>query len=315
MILAPMEDVTDTAFRELVMQLSAPNQLHVVYTEFTSTDGLCHPAGRPRVEYRLKITESERHLLQSKGIKIVAQIWGNKPEKFEQAIRYIEEAYTFDGIDINMGCPVKNVIAHGSCSALIANESLAADIISATREASKLPVSVKTRIGIKESDTERWIGFLLQQPLDAITIHGRTQKQMSQGMANWEEIRKAVSLRNDMDPHISIIGNGDVESVHEASEKMEKYGVDGIMIGRGIFKNPWLFDPGITEPTAKLRCQTLLNHLDLYDRAWGHTRHYAILKRFFKIYITGFQGASDIRDRLMHTSDTEEARRIISQCI
>jgi tRNA-dihydrouridine synthase len=243
LVLAPMEDVTDTAFRELVIGISAPDMLHVVFTEFTSTDGLCHPKGRQKVEFRLKVSHSERQLLQAKGVKIVAQVWGNKPEKFQEAISYINQNHAFDGIDINMGCPVKKVVVHGSCSALIANEPLAAEIIAASREATDLPLSVKTRTGIKQADTERWIGFLLEQPLDAITIHGRTQKQQSEGIADWHEIERAVALRDQLAPHIAIIGNGDVESVAEAIEKIRVHRVDGVMIGRGIFKNPWLFDP------------------------------------------------------------------------
>src|SRR5690606_4664547 len=117
------------------------------------------------------------------------------PEKFAEAVRHISEAYSFDGIDINMGCPVKNVVAHGSCSALIDQEPLAQEIIAASREATALPLSVKTRLGLKKVDTERWISFLLKQPLNALIIHGRIQKQMSEGTANWEEIAKAVQLR------------------------------------------------------------------------------------------------------------------------
>lgn len=190
-VLAPMEDVTDTAFRELVLRLSQPGMLHVVYTEFTSTDGLCHPVGREKVNHRLRVSESERLLLKEKNVRIVAQVWGNKPEKFYEAIKYIEKNFAFDGIDINMGCPVRNVVAHGSCSALIDNEALAREIIAASREASSLPLSVKTRLGVKKVDTDRWMQFLLQQPLEAIIVHGRIQKQMSEGLADWSEIARA----------------------------------------------------------------------------------------------------------------------------
>jgi tRNA-dihydrouridine synthase len=219
MILAPMEDVTDTAFRELVMRISQPGRLHVVFTEFTSTDGLCHPVGRPKVEQRLKVSESERELLRSLDIKIVAQIWGNNPEKYHEAVKYITEEYRFDAVDINMGCPVRNVVAQGSCSALIDNESLAGEIIAATREATHLPVSLKTRLGVKKIETERWMDFLLRQPLDAITLHGRIQKQMSEGQANWDEIAKAVRMRDQIAKNIKIIGNGDVLSYNEGIEK------------------------------------------------------------------------------------------------
>jgi tRNA-dihydrouridine synthase len=311
MMLAPMEDVTDTAFRELVLRRSAPGQLHFLFTEFTSTDGLCHPVGREKVAYRLKVSDSERVLLKQKGVKIIAQIWGNKPEKFAEAVSFISETYAFDGIDINMGCPVKNVVAHGSCSALIDQEPLAQEIIAASREATALPISVKTRLGLKKVDTVRWMSFLLQQPLDAIILHGRIQKQMSEGLADWEEIAKAVQLRNQMAPGIKIIGNGDVDTLEQAFEKSEKYGVDGSMIGRGIFKNPWLFQPALKAITLEERLETLNLHLELFEKSWSDTRHFSILRRFFKIYISDFQGAADFRHEMMQVNHFEEARRTI----
>lgn len=310
--LAPMEDVTDTAFRELVLGISAPGSLHVVFTEFTSTDGLCHPKGRQNAAFRLKITDSEKRLLHDKGVKIVAQVWGNNPEKFYRAIEHISQNYAFDGIDINMGCPVKKVVAQGSCSALIANEMLSAEIIAASREATDLPLSVKTRTGIKYADTERWISFLLRQPLNALILHGRTQKQQSEGLADWQEVGRAAGLRNQIAPHIAIIGNGDVESVAGAMEKINSCQVDGVMIGRGIFKNPWLFDPSHTDAGAHERIETLLHHILLFESAWGNTRHFAILKRFFKIYLKDFPGASTLRDRLMQAASLAEAKTLIS---
>jgi len=312
MILAPMEDVTDTAFRELVMRISQPGKLHVVFTEFTSTDGLCHPVGRPKVEQRLKVSESERELLRSLDIKIVAQIWGNNPEKYHQAVKYITEEYQFDGIDINMGCPVRNVVAQGSCSALIDNESLADEIIAATRKATHLPVSLKTRLGVKKIDTERWMEFLLRQPLDAITLHGRIQKQMSDGQANWDEITKAAHMRNQMANHIKIIGNGDVMSHHEGIEKCKHFNTDGAMLGRGIFSNPWLFNPTRSEVPVQEKLNTLLLHLKLFEENWGTTKHFAILRRFFKIYISGFRGAAELRAEMMQVNSFDDALKTVN---
>lgn len=313
MMLAPMEDVTDTAFRELVLQNSISGNLHVLFTEFTSTDGMCHPVGRNKVSYRLKVSESERQLLQELNVKIVAQIWGNNPEKFTKTIQYITKNYQFDGIDINMGCPVKNMVAHGSCSALIDQESLAGEIIQASREASSLPLSVKTRLGVKKVETERWMHFLLQQPLDAIILHGRIQKQMSEGVADWDEIEKAVLLRNQIAPQIRIIGNGDVDSLVEAKEKVQKHQTDGVMIGRGIFKNPWLFSPEKVNITVKERISTLEKHIQLFEDNWGSSRHFPILRRFFKIYISEFPGASEFRHELMQVNDFTEARKAIDK--
>lgn len=310
LMLAPMEDVTDSAFRELIMRISQPGKLHVLFTEFTSTDGLCHPVGRAKVEHRLKVSESERRLLKALDIKIVAQLWGNKPEKFSEAIKYIEDHFDYDGIDINMGCPVRNVVAQGSCSALIDNANLAAEIIAASRQTTQLPLSVKTRLGIKKIDTGRWISFLLQQPIDAIILHGRTQKQMSNGEANWEEIGHAVSLRNQLAPHIRIIGNGDVTSMGDAHSRIARYQTDGAMIGRGIFHNPWLFHPQ-KNITIHDRVSTLLQHLSLFEANWGENKNFAILRRFFKIYLNGFDGASSLRAQMMKVTHFDQARKLM----
>jgi tRNA-dihydrouridine synthase len=312
LMLAPMEDVTDTAFRETILENSQTGKIDILFTEFLSTDGMCHPIGRTKVEHRLKVSASERRMLQEKSVKLVAQIWGNTPERFAKTIQIIQNEYHFDGIDINMGCPVKNVFSHGSCSALIGNEPLAGEIIAAAREATDLPLSVKTRLGIKDIETERWMSFLLSKPLDAIILHGRIQKQMSDGQANWAEIGKAVTLRNQLAPSIKIIGNGDVTSLAQAYEKVALHGVDGVMIGRGIFKDPWLFgDDRNIDITKKLN--TLQDHLSRYEQAWGTTKNYAILKRFFKIYVSGFDGAAELRHELMQTNSYNQARGIIKE--
>jgi len=310
-MLAPMEDVTDTAFRELVLHNTLPGHLDVVFTEFTSTDGLCHPQGRENVAQRLVVSETERQLLKEKGVKIVAQIWGNKPEKYLEAGKYIDENYDFDGIDINMGCPVRNVVAHGSCSALIDNESLAAEIIQATSESTSLPVSVKTRTGLKKVDTERWMDFLFRQPLDGVILHGRIQKQMSEGEADWNEIAKASAIRDDLAPDVPLIGNGDVFSLDDLHDRCKRYKTDGVMIGRGIFRNPWMFQSDLSNIDTDQRLDTLLKHLQLYEAAWGKTRPFPILKRFFKIYISDFRGAAELRKELMETNSFEEARRVV----
>ena len=240
--LAPMEDVTDTAFRELVMSISNPQYFQVVFTEFTSTDGLCHPVGRPKVAGRLKVNDSERQVLKDKNMKIVAQIWGANPEKFYRATRLICNEFDFDGIDINFGCPVKKIVKQGACSAIIGKPQLAKEIILATKEASNLPVSVKTRTGIKKHDTENWIGHILETDPAAIILHARTQNDQSEAAADWREISKAVELRNKSGKEIPIIGNGDVSSVEDAIEKCNQTGADGVMVGRGIFHNPWFFN-------------------------------------------------------------------------
>lgn len=309
-LLAPMEDVTDTAFREIVLRLSHPDYLQVLYTEFTNTDGLCHPIGRDKVKSRLQVNPSERILLKEKNVKIVAQIWGNNPEKFYEATKYIDENFDFDGIDINMGCPVKKVVKQGSCSALIKFPDLAGEIIQATKEATKLPVSVKTRTGFSHHITEEWIGFLLSQDPAAIILHTRTQKMQTDFPADWQEMGIALDVGNRLKPHIPIIGNGDIFSMKGAEEILAKYPTDGFMIGRGIFHNPWFFNPGFV-PTLEDKLNTLIEHSRLYINTWGPERNFQVLKRFFKIYINEFEGAAALRAQLMETNNLEEVEKII----
>jgi tRNA-dihydrouridine synthase len=304
--LAPMEDVTDTVFREVVMAMAAPEKLHVVFTEFTSVEGMNHPVGRERVSERLIVNDSERDLLKKLNVKLVAQIWGRNPEVYHRVAKYITENYEFDGLDINMGCPVKKVFKIGACSALIGEPSLAKEIIQATKEATHLPVSVKTRTGIKEHQTEEWIAELLEVEPAAIILHGRTQRMQSEGDASWEEIRKAVQLRNQLKPHISFHGNGDVFSYERGLKRIEESGVDGIMIGRGIFQNPWFFDPEKTEIPKEERIDKLLEHTRLFEKTWSPHKNFNILKRFYKIYLNSFPGAAKMRADLMEIKDYGE---------
>jgi len=313
--LAPMEDVTDTAFRELIMSISARGCLQVVFSEFTSVDGFLDYRGHDKVAERLVISDTEKTLLKERGIRIVAQIWGNEPEKFYNTAARIYQDYNFDGIDINMGCPVKKIVKHNACSGLIGYPDLAGEIIIATREGSPLPVSVKTRTGLKAHQTEAWIENLLKAKPAAITLHGRTQKQLSDGNASWEEINKAVQVRNRLSPSTPIIGNGDIISYQDGLEHAARYNTDGIMVGTGIFKDPWLFNSETTPhlPLEKLRI--LLRHIDLFEKTRKTSKNYNILKRFFKIYVTGFPGASSIRDQLMHVSEPERFKEIINKAM
>jgi nifR3 family TIM-barrel protein len=309
--LAPMEDVTDTSFRQLVMEISDPRFFHVIFTEFTSTDGLCHPVGRPNVISRLQVNETEREVLRNKGMKIVAQIWGANPEKFHEATRLICSEMQFDGIDINMGCPVKKIVKQGGCSALIGQPALAAEIIQATKEASNIPVSVKTRTGIKKHDTENWIGFLLEQDPAAIILHARTQKDQSEAAADWREITKAVAVRNQSGKNIPLLGNGDVMSVEDALQKCTSTGADGVMVGRGIFHNPWFFNNPQPEISVNDKLELLWHHVDLFTKTWGSERNFATLKRFFKIYTNAFKGAARLRAAFMETNNAGEVRTVL----
>ncbi|NQU41566.1 MAG: tRNA-dihydrouridine synthase [Lentisphaerae bacterium] len=309
--LAPMEDVTDTVLRELILGVADPTALHVVMTEFVSTDELVHPKRRQRAIHRLRVTEGERRLLKAKNVKIVAQIWGNTPEHYQTVIKQIAEEMEFDGIDINMGCPVPKVVARGCCSGLIGNPLLAQEIIQACKEASDLPVSVKTRIGLKTIATEAWIGHLLEAKPAAITIHGRTQLQMTEGPAIWEEIARAARLRDQLGLDIPILGNGDVRSLEDARGKCAAFGVEGVMIGRGIFDDPWLFMEAPRERTKEEKLRMLWTHTELFDRVWGTTKNFRILRRYYSIYTEGFLGASALRAQLMHTECMADVSAIL----
>ena len=309
--LAPMEDVTDTSFREVVAGISDPAVLHVLYTEFTSVDGMNHPLGKLRVGERLIVSDSERQLLKDKNIKLVAQIWGNKPELFHKIAREITEDYEFDGLDINMGCPVKNVVKHGSCSALIQHPALAKEIIQATKEATHLPVSVKTRTGIKEHETERWISQLMETHPAAIILHGRTQKQQSEGWANWQEMGKGAEIRKSLSPETIFLGNGDVMNVQQGKDLCLQFGLDGVMVGRGIFHDPWFFNLNRQEPSKNGKLEQLIRHTKLFEQSWGNRKNLNILKRFYKIYTNDFHGAAKIRAELMEAKTFQDVYRIV----
>lgn len=310
--LAPMEDVTDTSFRELVMQIAHPGNLHVVFTEFTSVDGLLHTKGFGNVSFRLKVSETERSVLDKKNIKIVAQIWGSDPEKFYKAAQIISNNFRFDGIDINMGCPVKKVVKSASCSALINDPARALEIVQATKEGTQLPVSVKTRTGFKRHETERWIPQLLSAEPAAIILHGRYQSMLSNGEANWNEVAAAVKLRDDILPECIIVGNGDIESLEQGYQLANKTGVDGLMIGRGIFKNIGLFSNRQTLDIDG-RIHWMKTHIRLYSKNWEYDRNPQQLKRFFKIYLHSFEGAQSLRDSLMHKNRYEEFLDILDE--
>jgi tRNA-dihydrouridine synthase len=311
--LAPMEDVTDTVFREVVLSVSDPEALNVVFTEFTSTDGLCHEKGRPKVIERLMVNASEMQLLKSRNTKLVAQIWGGDPEKFCLSAKLISEMNLFDGIDINMGCPAKKVVKNKSCANLINFPELAKEIIYATAESTHLPVSVKTRIGFSRIVTEEWISHLLETKPAAITLHGRTRKMMSNGPALWDEIGKAVNLRTQLSPQTLIIGNGEVTSYSEAISRIQQYGVDGVMVGTGVFKNPWMFNIEPLEITIAHRIELMRKHITLYQDTWGKGKDYNVLKRFFKIYLSGFSNAAHWRDGFMRAHGYPESLNLLGE--
>ncbi|MBI9035673.1 MAG: tRNA-dihydrouridine synthase [Bacteroidales bacterium] len=313
--LAPMEDVTDTSFRQLVLEISDPEKLDVLYTEFTNVDGLLHDVGRKSVRERLIVSTEERRLLKEKNVKLVAQIWGSDPEKFYQAAKLISKEYDFDGIDINMGCPAKKVVKNYCCSSLILVPEIAKDIVQATKEATLLPVSVKTRTGFTEVETESWISHLMQTHPAAIILHGRTRKMMSKYPADWNEIKKAVDIKNSINPDVAFLGNGDVTSYADGISKINQSGVDGIMVGRGIFANPWFFNPDKSDISAEEKINTLWRHTQLFTQNWDTRRNFNVLKRFYKIYAQGFPGAASLRAQLMECQSAADVKVIVNKIV
>ena len=319
--LAPMEAVTDVVFRHVVQRAGAPD---VFFTEFANATGWVH-AGDKAIAGRLFKTDDEHPL--------VAQIWGGEPGDMEQFSAHCARL-GFDGIDINMGCPAKSAIKSGG-AALIRRPDVAVAAIHAAKTAG-LPVSVKTRLGYTHVDEWReWLQILLEQNIVNLTIHLRTKKEMSKVPAHYELIDDIVALRDAVAPHTLLTINGDIrDREHGLALASEHSGVNGIMIGRGVFANPFCFaanDTGclhsqnnleqnkaisIDDDSVTARYTELFNllnyHLDLFDRYQPQTeRPFETLKRFFKIYVKGFDGAKELRDQLMHATSTDEARNFI----
>lgn len=296
-VLAPMDDVTDTVFRRIVGSCTAPD---LYFTEFVNVDGLQSP-GRQKLMKKLLFTADER--------PIIAQIWGKNPENYYKTTKDLIEM-GFAGVDINMGCPAKSEVKAGTCSALINNRPLAVEIIKATQEgaAGRIPVSVKTRLGFNEVDFT-WHELLLQQDLAMLTIHGRTKKEMSKVPADWEKIGHIRQIRDTMQVNTAIVGNGDVTSRKQGQQLAEEYQLDGIMIGRGIFHDPYAFaenSPWETISQAE-RIALYRRHVELFIETWkNNERPIHTLNKFCKIYIQGFDGAKELRERFMHARSAGE---------
>ncbi len=297
--LAPMEEVTDVAFREMFARYGKPD---VMFTEFVCVDALCHPEARKKMEVDLKYTDKQRPM--------VAQIWGRSPLLFEEAAGIVADL-GFQGIDINMGCPQDKEISLGTCAALIQTPALAIEIIKATKKGGRgLPVSVKTRLGYNTNVVDTWLKHLLSAEPAAITLHGRTKKEKSKVPANWEEIKKAVDIRNREKAKTLIVGNGDVFSLGDAHAKVREFGVDGVMVGRGAFGHPWFFRTDNYQPGIKEKLEVMLEHARLFEE-WLPQKSFFIMRKHFKAYASGFAGAADLRARLMETKNAEETAQVV----
>lgn len=299
---APMEDVTDVAFRRLIARYGKPS---VMFTEFTSADGLvlAPESGQKILRKKLAYHESER--------PIVAQLFSTYPERMREAAKIVEDL-GFDGLDINMGCPVREVVNSGCGAALIKNPELAQALVIAAQEgAPTLPISVKTRIGYRVNEIDSWIPKILDTPLSALTLHLRTRDEMSEVPAHWEYMPRIVEIRNRVRPGVPILGNGDVKDVAEARRRVDETHCDGVMLGRAVYGNPWLFSEREIPPTREEKIAALSEHLALFEELMADTQHYAVMKKHFKAYISGWDGAKDLRVRLMETSKTSEALQLL----
>ena len=360
-VLAPMADVTDAAFRRVIAKYGKPD---VMWTEFVSADGLAlaPEEGRKKLLTHLMYSESER--------PIVAQFFTSTPEHMKKAAELASEL-GFDGIDINMGCPDRAVEKQGAGAALMKNPKLARELMRAAKEgAPSLPLSVKTRIGFNKNELETWLPELLAEEPAAITVHARTRKEMSKVPAQWEMVKRAVEIRDELKSKTLILGNGDVFDLTDAKNKATETGADGIMLGRAIFGNPWLFanlasvkrSRQIERPAeafgeggqSRLRSGTalaghgyfsaekflelapvalaspresnavattlirdkllvLLEHTKLFEKLFKDVKNFAVMKKHYKAYVQGFDGAKELRTELMEAEDAVQVEKIIKQ--
>ncbi|MEA3398965.1 MAG: tRNA-dihydrouridine synthase [Patescibacteria group bacterium] len=291
--LAPMADVTDAAFRRIIVKYGKPD---VLWTEFVSADGLVSE-GKEALKKDLIYSKKEK--------PIVVQLFSANPKKIKKAAIYCA-SLGFDGVDINMGCPDRSIEKQGAGASLMKDYELSAKIIASAKE-SNLPVSVKTRVGYNRVQ-EDWIPFLLNQGLAALIIHARTRKEMSKVSANWGHIKRAVEIRNERELDTLIIGNGDVATLEQGRRLAKETGCDGIMIGRGIFGNPWLFSERI--PTLKEKMKVMLEHTKMFNKLIDF-KNFAVMKKHFKAYVNGFDGAKELRIKLMKVNSYKEVKKII----
>jgi nifR3 family TIM-barrel protein len=310
--LAPMEAVTDVAFRQMFAKhgrykdadgnIRGPD---VLWTEFTSADGLLK-GGFERLKHQLFYEENER--------PIVVQLFSAHPDRMEAAAKLCTQL-GFDGIDINMGCPSQTVVSNGSGCDLIRNPELAQELILATkRGAGEVPVSVKTRTGFSKSEIETWVPQLLRAEPAVLIMHGRTRDEMSKVPNDWDAIARVVAIRDELESETLIVGNGGVDSLEEGEKQAKESGAEGVMIGRAAFGNPWFFNPAISrdELSAEKRLHVMLDHAQTFDELLPN-QHFATMRKHFKAYTSGLPVSNELRDQLMQTADSEEVEDIVNR--
>tara|TARA_B100000745_G_scaffold242943_1_gene165250 strand:- start:18109 stop:19071 length:963 start_codon:yes stop_codon:yes gene_type:complete len=301
-VLAPMADVTDVAFRSVIAKYGKPD---VMWTEFVAADGLY--ATREKVGMKDEDNPLMQSLLFNKEESpIVAQLFSSNEENMEYAAKLCSEL-GFDGIDINMGCPDRSIEKQGAGAAHMKDLETAKKVIQAAKK-SGLPVSVKTRIGYNKEEIDAWIPELLSQDLACLTVHLRTRKEMSKVAAHWELMPRIVALRDKLAPNTVLLGNGDVESIEDGNKKVEETGCDGVMVGRGIFGNPWFFSGKEVSKEEKLR--VMLEHTRLYTELLPN-KNFSIMRKHYKAYANGFDGAAELRAKLFETKSREEVEKIL----
>lgn len=293
------------------------------YTEFVSCEGLVSP-GREKLLKDFYFTEDER--------PIVAQIFGSRPEHFYECGKLIKEL-GFNGIDVNMGCPDRAVLKQKAGAALCDDPKLALEILKQTkRGAGEMPLSVKARLGNRTENFKEFLPYILETQPAALIVHLRTAKEMSKVPAKWDRMAEIVPLVKKHSPDTLVIGNGDVITHVDALAKANEYGLDGIMIGRGIFENPWFFDPAVdpAEKTPNERLELLKEHVRLFTELWGPTQNsgqpptpgamasrrwlksFDLMKKFFKVYISGWPGAKELRTELMKTKNEKDVLSLLT---
>lgn len=298
LILAPMEGVTDIMFRQVVTKAGRPD---LFFTEFTNVSSYASEKGRANALERLETAPTDS--------PIIAQIWGKNPEHFSATCQALE-SLGFSGVDLNFGCPDKHVNKAGGGAAMIKTPELAVECFRNAKNSTNLPVSIKTRLGWSDPEEYKtWLPILLAEHPAALTIHLRTRKEMSKVPAHFELIPEILKLRSKISPETKLIINGDIKNRQHVLELHKKYPeIDGFMIGRGVFENPYCFTDHT--PTKDELIELLKFHLNLYEN-YHHHYSYEALKHFIKIYVNNFPGAKDFRAKLMETHSVEEARAII----
>lgn len=298
-VLAPMADVTDIVFRNFVLRYSRPD---VLYTEFVACKMLLAPKNRKLLMRYLQYSPSER--------PIVAQLFGSEPDDFFACARLLRE-WGFDGMDINMGCPNRRVERRGAGAHLMRDPQRAQAIIQAAKEGlGDLPLAVKTRLGYHVIETESWIGAVLAAKPDVLVVHGRTRQEMSEVPAHWDEIAVAATMAHDVG--VLCVGNGDVDSREQGEEYAQRFGVDGIMIGRGVFGNPWVFATH-AERSESEKLLALARFITQFTGFWQTAKREGLLKKHFNAYIEDSPGSKTLRMELMTTASAAAALETLAR--